>query len=537
MFKLFLAVCFSLAALSAAPLTYEQKIEELLQLSSLMKSQYGPYDYKRTVLKDSPELILSRYVQLAQNTSNEEFYYLINRFVGEFNDSHFGSKVQTDRLGQLGFIVERVAGKVLVDEIDRSRLSETLFPFQKGDELVAIGGRTVESLVAELGQYLGSGYPETNLRRATWILTFRPGAGVPVPTGKTTVTLKKADGAEQTVELEWLVTGDAVEVNTGLNGEKDSLRNSPQDGLLESTAYGQLSIFDIYENAPRTEKSFRCSGITRTAIPEGATHLMKTPFVAYYHPTPKGNVGYLRIPHYYWLNPITGADESEIRFAQYEWVIEQLEKKTMGLIIDQDHNCGGSVSYLEKMVSLFLDRPFDGLQFQFLASRHEYLQFSSWVNAEEKATVIGSDFLKVLDLMKVSFAKGERLTPKTTFQFDRRIEPNYIRYTKPIVMLIDELSGSGGDAFPAMMQGLRRAKLMGTRTMGAGGHVIELDNALSYSGNKLRLTKSLFYHPNGTAIENNGVTPDVPYAITKEDFLGGYKAYQAKYLELLLGMI
>ncbi len=128
------------------------------------------------------------------------------------------------------------------------------------------------------------------------------------------------------------------------------------------------------------------------------------------------------------------------------------------------------------------------------------------------------------------------MTPKTTFRAGRLLQPNPIRYTKPVLMLIDELSGSGGDAFPAMMQGLGRAKLMGTRTMGAGGHVLEL-SALNFSANELRITKSLFYHPNGTPVENNGVTPDFAYPITRSDFLNEYQDYQKAAVEKLLGMI
>jgi C-terminal processing protease CtpA/Prc len=103
-------------------------------------------------------------------------------------------------------------------------------------------------------------------------------------------------------------------------------------------------------------------------------------------------------------------------------------------------------------------------------------------------------------------------------------------------MLIDEMSGSGGDAFPAMMQGLGRAMLFGSRTMGAGGHVLEMA-ALPYSGNSLRMTKSLFFRPDGTAVENNGVVPEVGYTITRDDFLYGYRNYQATYLAKLLSLI
>ena len=93
-------------------------------------------------------------------------------------------------------------------------------------------------------------------------------------------------------------------------------------------------------------------------------------------------------------------------------------------------------------------------------------------------------------------------------------------------MTIDELSGSGGDAFPSLMQGYGRAKLVGTRTMGAGGHVEQIP-ALYYSQISLNMTKSLFFRPDGVAVENNGAAPDFPYTITRDDFVYGYRNYFA----------
>ena len=84
-----------------------------------------------------------------------------------------------------------------------------------------------------------------------------------------------------------------------------------------------------------------------------------------------------------------------------------------------------------------------------------------------------------------------------------------------------------------MMQGLGRAKLLGTRTMGAGGHVISLP-PLANSQLKVRMTKSLFYHPNNIAIENNGASPDIKYTHTRADFMYGYKEYQKFYTEKIL---
>ena len=103
-------------------------------------------------------------------------------------------------------------------------------------------------------------------------------------------------------------------------------------------------------------------------------------------------------------------------------------------------------------------------------------------------------------------------------------------------MLVDEMSGSGGDAFPSLLQGYGRAKLLGTRTMGAGGHV-EVQPALYFSQLGTRMTKSLFYRPDGVPVENNGAVPDIAYAITRDDFMYGYRDYQRFYLAKILELV
>jgi len=526
----------------ARELTTEQKLADFNQLVTSIKSAYGPLLYKSEEIGiDTNQLVNQYEKEISASTSNREFYYLVVKFVAAFKDSHFSARVPTSQVGTLGFTTDLVAGKVVIDSIEDKDLSGEKFPFERGDEIVSINGVASEQLVEQLAGYVSMGFEGSAKRAAAMLVSRRPGNLVPVERGKAQLVIRprQQPWVEHTVELPWQISGKAMDEEEPKIEESLVQSRWPIGQRYRRAEDFMISLAPLYEElfGERAEKSFQCSGSTRIKIPANATVIMREPFVAYYHPTPKGNVGYLRIPHYMPKNDKTGALEFDLRFAQYEYAVSVLEKETVGLVIDQDHNCGGSVAYLERMLGLFVGHDYQPMQFRFLASKGEYLEFKNWLDAMEKNTVSYKKFEEVTELIYNTWRDtGDYLTPFTSISGDEDLQPNRIRYTKPIVMLIDEMSGSGGDAFPAYMQGNNRATLIGTRTMGAGGHVVALPN-LSYSGISVRMTKSLFFRPDGVCVENNGAEPDHQYDITLNDYVDGYAEYQQFYLDRLYELL
>jgi hypothetical protein len=93
------------------------------------------------------------------------------------------------------------------------------------------------------------------------------------------------------------------------------------------------------------------------------------------------------------------------------------------------------------------------------------------------------------------------------------IYPRGSTYQKPIVILINGQSISGGEDFPALMQALPNVTLIGDTTAGLGG--LTIDFTLS-SGKRMTTTQkyNLF---RGKLIQWNGVPPDILVTQTKED--------------------
>ncbi|MEY4617326.1 MAG: hypothetical protein RJB66_2286 [Pseudomonadota bacterium] len=527
--KLILAAALSLGfASTALGLTETQKLADFHQLTSLIEAQYGPKLYKQEHMGISLESLKKSYEeQITQTKTNGEFYYLMVRFVAEFKDGHFGVTVPTEKVSSLGFTTDYIDGKVLIDEVDKKALPN--FEFQRGDEIVTLNKLPIEVELNAIKPYISNGNDLSITRIAAITLSRRRAARLPAPTGSVELGIRHGNSdIIDTVTLEWKQTGKGLD-------EEDGFFPKSLNKLTYGTNYSQISIKDLMADLKHPKlKSIRCSGETRIEIPQDATVLTMEPFVSYYHPTDKGNIGYLRIPHYHWEE--AGESINAQIFAQYVYVIDQLEKNTVGLVIDQDHNCGGSVELVEQMASIFIPKTYPGLEFQLLASKTEYLQFKGWLREYPENTFDHVGTQEALDLILNSWKKGDYLTPKSTLHGSVPVRPYHYQYTKPIVLLTDEMSGSGGDAFPGLLQGHGRAKVIGNRTMGLGGHVEEVP-ALYNSGLNLRMTKSLFYRPDGVAIENNGVQPDVKYVPTRDDFMYGFKNYQKFYLNELFKLI
>jgi C-terminal processing protease CtpA/Prc len=526
------AILLSFGFSQARELTAEQKMLDFQQLIGQIKSNYGPLEYKAKVQNINVETLEKKYQPLIEGSkSNAEFYDLILQFNAEFRDSHFGVRIPSKKRASLGISTDLVMDKVLVADVDLKALPADKFNIKRGDQIISFDGKPTMDVVTDLAKRRGDGYYHSTLRIAAMYLTSRSAGQYAMPVGHATLEiLSKDTGKMQTLEVPWVITGNDFDFQPDFQPMGTILNN-------DRLSYDNLSMIESFRKdlGPSIERSYMCSGTSRIERPKDAVVLSETPFVAYYYPTAKGNVGYVRIPHYMPVNASGPTTEDEA-FSMYEYVISELESQTVGLIIDQDHNCGGSVTYLHRILSLFIQSPVEATQFRLVASKINILESIAEVEKMNPLSLAYKEGKEIVDIMKTSYSAGEYLTPKVSLTLNKMVYPNSVRYTKPVIMLIDELSGSGGDAFPSLMQGYGRAVLLGTRTMGAGGHVTEMP-ALNFSQISVNMTRSMFFRPDGVEVENNGAVPNIPYKITPEDFNGHYVPYRefytAKLLELL----
>jgi hypothetical protein len=268
-------------------------------------------------------------------------------------------------------------------------------------------------------------------------------------------------------------------------------------------------------------------------------------FSAYVYQLPDGrSIGYVRIPSY-------EVDDANAAVAEFAALAKRFQSTTDGLVIDQVNNPGGSVFYMYALASMLTDSPLSTPQhhvaitqddvnsaLQFLASAAK-LKAAGMMNNDGAVAALGAaqegypvDYEFLLHMIAYSqfivdqWNAGKTLTDKTFLDGVDMINPSpTAQFTKPIVLLINELDFSGGDFFPATMQDNKRATLFGTRTAGAGGFVnsVKYPNNVGVAG--FTMTGSISIRANNQPIENLGVTADVQYAPTAADLQNGFKDY------------
>jgi C-terminal processing protease CtpA/Prc len=232
-------------------------------------------------------------------------------------------------------------------------------------------------------------------------------------------------------------------------------------------------------------------------------------------------VGYLRIPDFLYPS-LTDLDKETAYF----------QSNVDVLVVDVMRNPGGDVCSAEDILRRFTGSPFTGAAAEFRVDWTDILSVNQALN-DAQYYGADADTIAQLQLYQDAFSKaftnnGGRTQALPICASTTSRAPAGNSFTKPVLLLVDEMSASSADIFAAMAQDNHIASLFGYRTMGAGGSP-EGDYAGIYTEGSTSVTRSLVVRPQAVVtpeypttsyIENVGVRPDnVMDFMTQDDLL------------------
>lgn len=578
------AVCFFIA-LSAVPQLVpalsppllpgqvsmqEEMLGELHFIDHVFRVMYAPSQWKQEQFgwnRSQERYRLENIIDNSTNLSTSEFRYHLRTFVRSTRDYHTNISFFSTELSFLPFTVRCAEGRVFISFVKGS----AALPMEVGDELLTFEGLPAYEAILRLKESsMNGGAEATDLALASTMLTWRRGSSADfVPQGSVTLRLRSAaTGAVTTISTPWTYRKEQILPidKTGKLNSRAAL-TTLRSAILASSLFQKQSLVPLYaeykvfsdllSEENQGKKPFGL-GTKSSFVPDLGEIIWRFDngefFDAYIYKTPYGrSVGYVRIPEY-GLGGLFFQDNNRAVQDEFGLIVSILERYSDALVLDQLHNPGGYLFYCMELASMLTDKPLKMLpqkisitpcEISAVVELLNLLEFSEDLpddlnlsEEEEVDPALLAQLKEYCQFILDQWQQGVVITePFYVYGIKEVLPSNKAHYTKPILMLIDELGFSCGDVMPAWLKDNDRATLFGVRTAGAGGEVQAITFPNRSGIARLSFTASLLLRKDGQPIENLGVSPDISYSLTAKDLQGGYQQYAAAVNEAVEGLL
>jgi len=503
-----------------AQLTPDQRAIDFQTIVGYYARNYAPAPWKAQSLGFNLFNTGSWLTRVRAAKDDLEYLGIVLEFTGSFRDTHTSVTVPSTLYVRLGFTTDLYDDKVVVDSISRASLPEATYPFGVGDEVVSVDGKSVAELIVEFSKYLQMGNDRATKRFAAATIARRYQEYSPriVELGDTAkVEVRRAgQAATETFDIPWIKTGVGVRgfgplpgFETSSTAEPESPRaHAPLDRIRQRVLPGHRRYGDEF---------LASIGAVRPGfdLPEGATVRLNSPVYSAVYEVEGFKIGFLRVQNFSFGTTTLRTIRSEIAYFQ---------ENADGLVLDITRNPGGSCQFEELAKSVIPGKwQSTGDRFRptleligYWRSELSYAGLLGYT-AEQVAALQGQ-----LTMLEETYGKGELLAPAfpaCEYAFEK--ESPETAFSKPAILLIDELSISAADFFAVTFKDNKRGLLVGKRSNGAGGAVFG-DRAISFMTElQSSNTISLGTRPGTTDryFENIGVEPDIELELMTLDNL------------------
>jgi hypothetical protein len=562
-------VLFALTAdVAFGQLTVDQKVADFQSVAGLYAKRYAPYEWKRDVIGFDLLNVAPWLDQIIATKDDLDFYEVVSEYVSKLNDAHDVYTLPTNFLATLNFSVDLYDNnKLLVDFINRARLPAAEFPFVTGYQLVSIDGQDAMNLLQTFLRYQIAANPRSTTRLAATLLTTRPQQLMPHAANVpeiSTVVFQRPDSQLEAYRIPWAKSGIPLTTvgkyftptATLLTHEADT--DSPPEEIpayfaplirLQNCRIPDRGVLNFGSLTPIFAQSLPSSFVRRLGT-------AGDPFFSGVFEAGGFRIGFIRIPSY---APISTA----VALTAFQREMAYFQANTDGLVIDDMRNPGGSLSYVNQLLSLVMPTQWRAMGFELRATSGWVVSISSALE-QAKAARAPQNIIDLLEKIKgaiidanAKFRGRTEPIPLDDVTLDRLpatdLQGNLLAYTKPLIVLVDEMSASGAEVFAAGIQDNARGPLVGWRTMGAGGSVVTWE-AGTYSLGLTSVTESLMNrgltiitggfpglattYPSAPYLENIGVHPDVSIDyMTSDNFYQSGKPFVDAFVTTIVSEI
>lgn len=540
-----------------------------------LETHYGMIKYKEKVFGVSYDSLRKKYNALIDRaTTIEESHGLVKKqkreilsvedseqmliaLVNEFNDGHLNLYRPQRNTATLGIKTAYTDNKLLVtgfskDFYNSDNVTEKV---NIGDEVISVNDESVHTVAAKLIPFAFSGNFRMELNVAyNGVLNRSNRIFRKVKEGDKVVVKFKRKNQEKLITgyYAWIYSN-TIDDDKFLYPDKfkPSKVASEDDGSYTYGTYSTVRSFfrvglDKFVDADLvTDIGALINFAEDKKEEDDKTKLKSVKRLQAYTVEHKGKMfGVLRIPNY---SP--GSFEAVID--ELKWfakALKKFEKTTDGLIIDQLTNGGGYVYYTTHFIKFFASEgSLDGMTIDMKLTETLVREQEEWAkegNPENEGKPNFGQFrlskLLVEDLKK-RLANGDEWSGPMPIMGDDmayvgeglsvNLGSRGVVYTKPIMILNDGRSASGGDFFPSIMQKNKRAIVFGETSTGLGGPVYRSQDCMPGSEMPMRSTFGYCEFADGSPLENIGAIPDVVRVVVQGDLLDDFSAYTKQALD------
>ena len=546
---------------------------DLEVIKNTFEVKYAPVDWKfsftRWDLEEEMNVAKAKVLSIP-NITVTDYQQIVKDFFKSAKDYHVEVNFYSTASAFLPFRIQCAEEKYFIVWVDPS-FRKTL---HAGDELLEFDGRPIHDVVTEFKlQEFGNPDSQTDQALAEMFFTMRIGQmGHQIPQG-TVAVVTKPKGAVNTAshKLTWIHNAEEILQEAFYSTTLSACKTSKiEPAIAKISTYQNKTSKNISDAYLHKEMSFGKYKLIHAVLEQNKKNKDdsqsdepdalggRTSFVpvlgkkvweanpnsffhAYLFKCQGKTIGYIRIPEY------MGGSAAAEEFAR---VIRLFQKKSDALVIDQVNNPGGIILHMYALASMLTPYPLHLPTQRLTITQQDVSVAIDVVSAfEEEAEASVAKAKQANDENIVGYPIDEKFSQEVMEHYRFIIgewnagryftEPCHLygieslhphpsaSYSKPILVLVNQLDFSCADFLPVILQDNKRATIFGTQTAGAGGILLSHSHPNRFGIASYSLTGSITMRKNNSLIENHGVTPDIIYELTQNDLQDNYSGYAA----------